>query len=109
MSNYKRYGQVNTKVIVGKDAPTEEFEMIETNDLVGYEGPIGETGVLLSMTIPLPAPAGQKMSPWAKMEVNVSMPCANNPENLRKVSEFCEKFAQERLSEITKKLMQKVS
>ena len=105
----KKTGSVTTNIQVGYDEPVQEFKVMSRNDLADYEGPIGETGVLLGLSLPLPGSPGQKMGPWAKIDVTVTMPVANNKEDLKAMSKFCEEYAGERLTEISTKILNRQS
>ena len=101
----RRVGSAMIKHSFGNEDPVETCEMIKTDVLADYEGAIGETGVLVGISLPLPAPKGQRMGPWAKVDVTVTMPCANNPEDLKETSKFCQEFAQQRVTDIVKDII----
>lgn len=98
-------GSVITKQSIGQEDPVESSEMLYRDDLENYEGSVAETGVMLGLTLPLPPAKGQKMGPWVKVDVTVSLPCANNKTDLQTTNEFCQSFAEDRLSEIARKVI----
>jgi len=101
----RRVGSAKIKQSSGNEDPLETCEMIKTDVLADYEGALGETGVLIGISLPLPGPKGQRVGPWAKVDVTVTMPCANNPKDLKETSDFCQQFAQKRVTEIVKDII----
>lgn len=101
-------GVVRSTVGIGEDEPSEKEDLIMSLDFIDETKETdSETSVLVGLSMPLPAPAGQRMGPWIKVDVSVKVPCHSDEENIRTASQFCQSFAESRVEEILKNNLRK--
>lgn len=101
VKNQKTKAVIKTSSCVGEDIPEETIEYMSSK-FITNDGPLAETGVLVGLSAPMPAPAGQKMGPWIKADVTVTVPCDASEASIKEASAWCQKFAEQRLQEIVK-------